>query len=720
MNRSASLLFAFGVLLAHALVLCQDALGHLARPPDEVHVAFRMARNLVRSGSAAFNAGEPLLESYPSHLWIALSALADRIYLGPNHMAQGASMLAALGTVLVVSRFSPARLAGVMAPMFVVVSGSFAAAALSGTEWTTFALVCALGLLMLEEGRPRMLALVASLAVVVRPEGVLLVLALAALSLASRSRRRGADEPVPGQASVGLAPFAFALAVWIAIGVARTTLTGSFFAPVLLDAFAVDASRFATGTRYVGDFFLRSGAMTLAVVPLAFALFGGLTPRGRRALALGVAWCLWVAWQGGDTLAMWQAMVPAVPFLAVAIQEALTQFMDTERPVVLRVAWTLFLVGLGASVLASRRPADLGPLPTETLQREWMRTPVTEAIFGVRSGRMGLVQRVADDERRRCAAIFVRENLDADATVGTLWPGAVGYLSGRPVVDLRGRATAGPDGRVRGDFGPRALDLVAAFEADEPDFLLPPLPVEDLRPREVAARWLEVYDRFGADPERVTALAAVLERYELVSVPIPVHSSTPGATSPEPYGLLRHQRLGSPTELRMRGLTDRVVVEVRHAGHQQVVDLSVAAVDADGGLTFARPSGLFDAQRPGHVRSNLLLHNSGRRWIRLCELPLDRVPDVERLRASLVAPGSVASAAGESRDTGGSRVEVLWRLRERESTGESDDGTSDTEMNEGSGDAPPTDGSGERPPRDGSADGESGNGESTNGDSNDG
>lgn len=663
MNRSASLLFAFGVLLAHALVLCQDQLGHIARPPDGVNVAFRMARNLVRTDSAAFDATGPLLESYPSHLWIALSALADRFYLGPNQAAQGMSLLSALGIVLVVSRFSPARLAGVMAPLFVVVSGSVAAAALSGTEWTTFALLCVTGLLMLEEGRPRALTIVACLAVFARPEGILLVIALGALALASRARRRGVDEPVPGQASVGPLPFAIGFGVWLAVGFVRISMTGSFFAPVMLDALLPDATRFANGSYYLLDYFARSGAMLLTIVPAGFALVGGLSPRGRRALVLGLAWCLWVAWQGGDTAAMWQAMVPAVPFLAVAIQEALTELMDTEHPVVLRTAWALFLVGLAATLLVSRRPTDIGPLPFESLQRAWMHAPAMEARFDLRSGRMGLVQQIADDERRRCAAIFVRDNLETDATVGTLWPGAVGYLSGRRVEDLRGRATLGGRARLRGDFGSHRVDLVRTLSI-RPDFVLPPEEVDDLIPQEVATRWLERFDRVGATSERVAALARVLERYELVTVPIPRHSAKPETTSTMPYGLLRHERLGSPTDLRMRVSNGQMLVEARHAGHRQIVDLLIETIDEAGERRFVHPAGNLVADVPAHARSGLLLHNSGNRWIRLCSVPFEAIGRRTQVRAALVAPESTPGSGTRFAERS-ARVEAHWPPRSR-------------------------------------------------------
>jgi hypothetical protein len=656
MNRSTSLLIAIGVLVAHALVLFQDEFGRIAYPFDEAHVAFHMARSLVRTGSAAFEPGGALVESHPSFAWTLLAAVAERLYRGPNQLAQLTALVSGIGLVWAVSRFSPNRLAGVMAPLFVVVSGSVAAAIGGGTEWLSFALLCTLALLHLEEGRPRLVALWTSLAVLVRPEGVLLVLALAALALASRARRRGVDEPRPGQARVGARAFLPPLVVWSALCTARLVTTGAILPPVLLDALSHDPARVYAGWRYLVDFALRSGAMSLTCVPIAFFLFGRLSPRGRRALVVGLAWCLFVAWMGGQRLPMWQVMVPAIPFLAVAIQEALTDLVDDRRTFVQRAAWGAFLLGLVTSAIVSRRPADLGPLPLEDLQRAWLHHPTIDRLFGHVPGRLGLVERLAEEERRRCAAVFLRENLDAGARVATIWPGATAYIARRPVVDLSGRATVGPRGRLASDYGPLQVDLVAAL-ASEPDFVLPPSEItqDQASPERLARSWLQRFDVLGDRPERVAELAGVLGRYELVSVPIPEHSRDPQRASPDSYGLLRHERLGTPTALRVEVADGRVSVHAQHEGHQQVVDLVLVRTDVDGRATNMRPAGDFVADARVHARSHLLLHASGRRWIKLLDVPLADVEQLATLRAALVPPASFEAAGGRV-----ARVEALW------------------------------------------------------------
>ena len=656
MNRSTSLVIAIGVLVAHALVLYQDELGRVAHPFDEAHVAFHMARNFVRTGSAAFEPGGPLAESHPSFLWTLLAAVAERLYRGPNFWAQGAALLSAIGLVFVVSRFSPDRLAGVMAPLFVVVSGSVAASIGGGTEWATFAVLSTAALLFLEEARPRLVAATTAAAVLVRPEGVLLVLALGALALASRSRRRAADEPRPGQARVGLLAFAVPLAVWLATCLVRLAATGEFLPPVLLDALEPNVQRLKEGALYIADFGLRSGAMTLTAVPIAFFVIGRLSPRGRRALVMGLAWSLFVGWQGGQRLPFWQAMVPAVGFLAVAIQEAVTDLVDDKRMWVQRAAWGAFLVGLVASTLVSRRPADVGPLPLERMQRAWLSEERIERIFGHTPGRMGLVQRLADQERRRCAAIFVRDNLEPGARVATFWPGATAYISHEHVVDLSGRATIGPRGRIVSDYGSLRVDVVDAL-ASEPDFILPPIELveSEVSPERLARGWLRRYDALGEKQTRVTALAELLGRYELVAVPIPADSRAPQTPSRVPYTLLRHERLGTPTQLRVEVADGRVLVHAQHSGHQQVIDLVLERTNTDGVVTHMRPSGAFVADARVHARSHLLLHASGRRWIRLIDVPLGELESLSTLRAALVPPASFESAGGRV-----ARVEARW------------------------------------------------------------
>jgi hypothetical protein len=290
------------------------------------------------------------------------------------------------------------------------------------------------------------------------------------------------------------------------------------------------------------------------------------------------------------------------------------------------------------------------------MQRAWLSEERIERIFGHTPGRMGLVQRLADQERRRCAAIFVRDNLEPGARVATFWPGATAYISHEHVVDLSGRATIGPRGRIVSDYGSLRVDVVDAL-ASEPDFILPPIELveSEVSPERLARGWLRRYDALGEKQTRVTALAELLGRYELVAVPIPADSRAPQTPSRVPYTLLRHERLGTPTQLRVEVADGRVLVHAQHSGHQQVIDLVLERTNTDGTVMHMRPSGAFVADARVHARSHLLLHASGRRWIRLIDVPLGELESLSTLRAALVPPASFESAGGRV-----ARVEARW------------------------------------------------------------
>ena len=145
MNRTLALLLTIAILLAHMLAIHKNALGAIAPPYDNAHVVYRIARNLVESQSFAWDHGSPAVESFPSLLWVTIAAIGTRLYFGVTMFCQTIGALSALITVFVLARFSPVRLAGVIAPLLFVVSGGIAAAAASGAETSSLALFVVAG-----------------------------------------------------------------------------------------------------------------------------------------------------------------------------------------------------------------------------------------------------------------------------------------------------------------------------------------------------------------------------------------------------------------------------------------------------------------------------------------------------------------------------------------------------------------------------------------------
>src|SRR5688500_5518367 len=134
MNRTLALLLTVAVLLAHMLAIHKSSTGAIAPPYDDAHVTYRVARNLVETQSLAWDQGSPAVESFPSLTWVLVGGLGQRLQFGVTMFCQTVGALSALITVFVLARFSPGRLAGVIAPLLFVVSGGIAAAAASGAE----------------------------------------------------------------------------------------------------------------------------------------------------------------------------------------------------------------------------------------------------------------------------------------------------------------------------------------------------------------------------------------------------------------------------------------------------------------------------------------------------------------------------------------------------------------------------------------------------------
>jgi hypothetical protein len=638
MNRTIALLLASAVLLAHMLAIHKDAADALAPPYEVAHVAFREASNLAQHGVPSWDptAGGP--STYPSLLWVALAAIPEKLEVDTGAWMQSLSALCALLTVWVLALFSPVRLAGVIAPLLFVASGAIASAAGSGTEMTLAALLVSAAFLGYERGRPRAFALLASLACLARPEVAALWSALFAIDLARRARR-SLPEHMRGMPKA----FWWPAGTVLAVAVLRVVSGGGFLSP--WGRALVDPStwRPLAALQSLRDFFISSGPGLLAVFPLWYLARGALTGVGRRALALTVAWCALstLGGAGPQPLPFSQFMVPILALLLVALQEAMTVALDSKRPGLPQLTWALFLIGLVVSALASKFPGDLGPLPLGKWQIEWMQASAPRRLGQTHQlGRDGTQDEIQRTSRLRGVSTFLRDEIDPQLRVLTPWPGAIGYLSGLRVLDALGRATPEAPGRrtrAWGDFG--RSDLVAALE-QEPDYIVPTLARTPSAPslEALADEWSAELDLEPNDPARGARALELLAGYEIITVP--------SASGPsDSYCLMRNRRLGLSPTLAIDLADGELAVEVRHAAHEQLVDLLVEIEDERGQLWTMRPSGELSDSADVRARRAILLFPTGERAIELLRTPLPVGPRAVRVRASLLNPGSSSSAA---------------------------------------------------------------------------
>lgn len=635
MNRTIALLLALVVLLAHTLAIYQGSAGTLAPPYDFAHVAFRVARNLVQNGVFAWNPDLPPGESYPSLAWVAVAAIAERCYLTVTTTCQVVGVASALLSVIVISKFSPLRLAGVIAPLLLVVSGPVAAAAGSGTEMTAAALVIAIAFLAQEHGHPLAFAAAMVLMAMVRAEGALLVGVFLAFEVVRAWRG--------GFARERFLPFLAPALAFVAVACGRRLAIGTWTSPAGDEFFEFDPERVKLGLWYLRDFLVAGGGPLLIVVPLWYGLRGTLGAVGMRALVLSLCWCVMIAWMGGGPLPFFARMVPILPLWFVAVQEGMTIALDSKRRGLPEFAWAAFLAGLAVSALASKFPGDLGPFRVEAIHRRWM-APHTAGPFGYLRplGRLGLSEEIAATERLRALGVFLRDQVDASESVLTAWPGAVGYLSRLRVLDVLGRATPAPGSRHLRSWTslPRA-DVVAAFD-ERPSYVVPLLRAGAHAPtlRSVAETWILRLDVAPHDESRSHAILQRLGDYELFTISLRHSSRLAGGLVDEPLWLLRRRDLNLAPRVILTPVDGRWRVEVQHRAHEELVDLRVQALDADQHLWALQPHGEFSRDSAVLARRSILLFPTGARSIRFVEFELP--PDVEftELRAALRNPGA--------------------------------------------------------------------------------
>lgn len=650
MNRIIAVFVALAMLLAHALAIHDDGLGRLAFPYDQAYAAMRLARNLVYDDQLAWNPGAPAFESYPSMLWVAVCALAERIgptlRLSTNIQVQSIGIAAALATIGLLSRFRADRTASLIAPLFLATSGAFAAGAASGLELALFALLSLTAFFALERGRSGWFASTASLAVITHPLGILLVAAMAAI------RAFGRPNDDEGSARrLGWIAFSGPLGVFIGTGLLRWLATGFVFAPDLHSLLHPADGQWREGLASVREFAIVGVTPLLLVFPAAWLVLGSLSRTGAHAVFLALTWCGLVAASGRSPLPFHVAFVPALPFLCLAVQEGMIAALDGVSTLRRRVTLVVFGLALLGSALASRTPADLGPLPLQRFHEAWLRPSASARFDCVQPlGRLGLQEEIEISRRLRKAGIYLREHAEPTATVLTPWPGSIGYLSRLTVHDALGRTDPADVFDRPSPWSRRVrADVVSALRRDC-DFVVPyaATRARPPTPSDLARSWLEGIDS-GAGPDeasrtaRLAEIERALTRYELVTVPVEDYTREGAALGRESFLLLRNARLEQRPRLVVREVDGEVRVALSSTRLPQLAELELRLIDERERAWTVRPTGELDPACRARVRVGLLLYDSGSREIELCRVAKPAHPEGLRwvnATARLLNPGS--------------------------------------------------------------------------------
>lgn len=380
---------------------------------DDAFIAFRYAENFNRGLGLVFNPGDRL-EGYSNLAWVLMSALALRVGSDPVLAAQVLGVLSGLVCLVVSWRLAcllqPEHRAGaLLAPLFLAVSPVLTRHAVSGLETVGYAAVLAVVvLLVLEPNRTRFGQMVfvplLLLLVVLRPEGV----AMAAIALVWDRRRRGS-----GWRTIAV------VAVFV---LGLLGLRGWYYGSLLPNTYYFKltggSAGISPGIHYTLDFMRENGGA--AVVGAGFALL--LVPAARRGLvlfvAVGVVHGAVIVAAGGDWMHHYRFWAPVLPLIAAVL--AAGSSLVAARICQSRGGYRLGWVIVGATLAA----ATINIYKTErVVWRDVMPAVATGQYYAQSYERVGR---------------WLEANTAHDAVVAVGDVGAIGYFSGRRILDTLG------------------------------------------------------------------------------------------------------------------------------------------------------------------------------------------------------------------------------------------------------------------------------------------
>jgi hypothetical protein len=314
---------------------------------DDAFISFRYADHLASGHGLVWNIGEaPPVEGFSNFLWTLACAAMELAELPPEVGSRVLGVLCAIALLALVARVAQARFESVWTSRLTALAfASLAPVAVwstGGLETMAFAL-CVFGVferLCAQRGAPHVLGASAwaALAVLTRADGFVWVAmsALAALA-ADPSQRRAMLRAV---AVVALVTFA-------------TTLAYLAFRWSYFEALQPNTARIkvAFGSKYLlrGVQYVASLLLCVASIPLSL---GGAALGVRRdgsglarsALVFCASAFAYLIVLGGDWMMMYRMLVPAMPFVALALGAWLATFTSDSR----RIALGAPLAALGA------------------------------------------------------------------------------------------------------------------------------------------------------------------------------------------------------------------------------------------------------------------------------------------------------------------------------------------------------------------------------------
>lgn len=430
--RRAAPAVLFGALIVAMVIVHVQTVRFVC---DDAYISFRYARNLASGHGPVYNPGERV-EGYTNFLWMVLIAAAMRV----GATAEGASfalgifflILTMAGTALAARRLLRGGPAWALLPCFFLATlGPVVLWSVCGLETIFFtAAVLAAFLQYHRAGRtPSGLfaaGLLYGVAALVRPEGTLFG-AAAGIHLAGGLFRRD------GEKSAALIRRAAALAGGFAVLFLPFLLWRySYYGDWLPNTFYVKTAgtgRFALGARYLLSFaaeYPALVALAAAGIPAGLAAARGSASRSLviHMTVLLALMHLYIAWAGGDYMALYRFHVPLLPFAALLAAAALRGAADVlQRLAPRRAPQAAAAVAVAAALLGAAFFA-----PSLASARGEKRS---DAVVPLRTMKRNTALWVA-------AGKALGEHVWADAVIATPAAGAIPYYSALATIDQSG------------------------------------------------------------------------------------------------------------------------------------------------------------------------------------------------------------------------------------------------------------------------------------------
>lgn len=426
-------------------------------PFDDSYISLQFARNFADHGFITFD-GDNASAGATSILHVALLALPIKLGVDPVNASVGLGAALHMGLVIAVYWLAWTifrdRLSAVLAGASVSIIGYLALDALNGMETTLFLLVttCACAALLSGWNERGMIAAGAlgALAVLTRPEGALLVGAMALYYVVDPKREEPLASPAAARRLGALAaPGALAL---LGLALFYQVTTGSF-TPGTATAKLYFFREFDAPLRIQFDMTV-SGVGNFVAPILPWVALAAFAARRREGLLFGFLWAAFtvmyfVLFPGGLTHYWYRYQHVFLPAIIVFGAGGAVSLLRSVR----WRAWDIVSAAVIGFVL------------------------VAAVLLQYNSFRNHYADDVTINEHRQVGlANYLREVVPPGATIATHDIGAIGYFSGRTVIDLVGLIEPDVidyhDGRRLREYVERVQpDYIAVFMSWEDRYL---------------------------------------------------------------------------------------------------------------------------------------------------------------------------------------------------------------------------------------------------------